>query len=188
MEIYLVRHTTPNIKKGICYGQTDLDVTSDFEKEWKAVHEKLKFDTGTIIYSSPLQRCSKLANTINTNVRIDDRLMELDFGPWEMKAWNDISPKEIKPWMNDFVNTKVPTGESYMDLQERVVDFFNKVVLPSKKDSILISHAGPIRALLAHIKNMPLKDSFSIQLNYGHVLKLEYKDATFAVTKGFHLK
>ena len=26
MEIYLVRHTTPNIKKGICYGQTDIDI------------------------------------------------------------------------------------------------------------------------------------------------------------------
>ncbi len=188
MEIYLIRHTTPDIQKGICYGQTDLDVTTDFENESKAVHRQLRFDTDTIVYSSPLQRCSKLANTISTNVRKDDRLMELDFGHWEMKAWNDIPSKEIKPWMNDFVNTNVPGGESYIALQARMVDFFNEVILPSKKDSIIVSHAGPIRALLAHINNMPLKDSFSIQLNYGHVLKLAYKDATFTITKGFHLK
>mgnify|MGYP001408870057 CR=1 FL=1 len=29
MEIYLVRHTTPAINNGICYGQTDVDLNSE---------------------------------------------------------------------------------------------------------------------------------------------------------------
>jgi len=33
MEIYLIRHTTPDVAKGICYGQTDLDVANTFEEE-----------------------------------------------------------------------------------------------------------------------------------------------------------
>ena len=33
MEIYLVRHTTPDVAKGICYGQADIDVTATFLAE-----------------------------------------------------------------------------------------------------------------------------------------------------------
>ena len=33
MEIYLIRHTTPKIEKGICYGQADLNVADSFEEE-----------------------------------------------------------------------------------------------------------------------------------------------------------
>lgn len=33
MKIYLIRHTTPHIEKGICYGQTDLDVAETFNNE-----------------------------------------------------------------------------------------------------------------------------------------------------------
>ena len=32
MEIFLIRHTTPKIEKGICYGQTDLDITTTFSR------------------------------------------------------------------------------------------------------------------------------------------------------------
>ena len=36
MQVYLIRHTTPNIAKGICYGQTDMDVEEKlFAKELK---------------------------------------------------------------------------------------------------------------------------------------------------------
>jgi len=32
-EIYLIRHTTPKVEKGICYGQTDLNLADTFEQE-----------------------------------------------------------------------------------------------------------------------------------------------------------
>ena len=41
MEIYLIRHTTPLIEKGICYGQTDLDITESFEEEVSMIHPHL---------------------------------------------------------------------------------------------------------------------------------------------------
>ena len=58
MRIHLIRHTTPDIKKGLCYGQTDLDVTDTFEQEKEHVLSKLlgEYDA---VFTSPLQRCSK---------------------------------------------------------------------------------------------------------------------------------
>ncbi len=188
MEIYLVRHTTPAIDKGICYGQTNLDVTDSFETEYKAVHKKISFAEGMQVFSSPLKRCKKLANTFDEAVVEDARLMELNFGEWEMKAWDHIPSEEITPWMNDFVTLPAPNGESYVTLQKRMVSFLNERILPAQKSLIIVSHAGPIRALLAYIKKIPLKDSFAIQLNYGHVVHLSYKDATFNIEKGLQIK
>ncbi|TAG13399.1 MAG: phosphoglycerate mutase, partial [Sphingobacteriia bacterium] len=33
MEIYLIRKKKKKIEKGICYGQSDLDITESFEEE-----------------------------------------------------------------------------------------------------------------------------------------------------------
>ena len=45
MEIYLVRHTTPAINNGICYGQTDVDLNFDtFESEFCDINDKLPAD------------------------------------------------------------------------------------------------------------------------------------------------
>ena len=83
-----------------------------------------------ILYSSPLQRCVLLANYIKENSKInsiqeDSRLLEMNFGDWEMKNWDVIPPDDFTPWMNDFVNVRVPNGESFVDLHDRVNDFLD---------------------------------------------------------------
>lgn len=172
MEIYLVRHTTPNIEKGICYGQSDLDVIDSFDSEVSEIHTKLPLKEITRVYSSPLKRCKRLAESFDLPIIFDERLQELDFGDWELKAWDDMSKEELNPWMEDFVNVPVPNGESYVMLQQRILDFYKN--LPSNTDDIIVivSHAGPIRALLSHLQKIALKDSFSIKLEYGEVVKI----------------
>ena len=53
MEIYLIRHTTPDVAKGICYGQTDLALTATFPEEAEHVLKQLPPDLD-VVYSSPL--------------------------------------------------------------------------------------------------------------------------------------
>ncbi|KAA1242800.1 alpha-ribazole phosphatase [Aquimarina sp. RZ0] len=172
MEIYLVRHTTPNIEKGICYGQSDLGVTDTFISETSRIHTQIPIHKISKVYSSPLQRCKILAKTFDIPTTFDNRLKELDFGAWELKAWNKINPDELNPWMEDFVNVKVPSGESYIKLQERMLDFYDSLDHSSDEHIIIVSHAGPIRALLSHTRQIALKDSFSIKIGYGEVIKM----------------
>ena len=114
MEIFLIRHTTPLVAKGTCYGQTDLDVTESFSEEASAILKHIPTDI-TKVYSSPLQRCAKLANTLFPNHGIEwhNDLMELNCGEWEMLEWDNIPKAEIQPWMDNFVYVQVPGGESY---------------------------------------------------------------------------
>lgn len=169
MEIYLIRHTKPDIKKGICYGQSDIGVAASYKDEVAVIKDKLKGVIPDVVYSSPLIRCHQLAKEFSKDVILDDRLKELNFGDWELKAWDDIPRSESEAWMNDFVNVSTKNGESYIDLQQRVLSFYNEFLQEKNETILVFTHAGVIRALLAWLKKMPLKDSFSIPVSYGDV-------------------
>lgn len=174
MDIYLVRHTTPKIEQGICYGQSDLELADDFPRAFKNIVVQLPNTKNFKVISSPLKRCTTLANQLSNRILLDDRLKELNFGDWELKAWNDIPEADINPWMNDFVNVATPNGESYLQLSSRINAFFEDLII-SKADMniIIVSHAGPIRALLSKLMDISLKDSFNIKINYGDVFHLK---------------
>ncbi|WP_109299216.1 alpha-ribazole phosphatase [Aquimarina sp. AU474] len=172
MEIYLVRHTTPNIDKGICYGQSDIGITDSFQTEVEKIHNQIPISEISKIYCSPLQRCKLLAKTFKKEVVFDNRLKELNFGDWELQPWDALPQKELQPWMDDFVNVQVPNGESYVELQQRILSFFSSLDLSLTEKNIIVSHAGPLRALLSHIRQIDLKDSFNIKIGYGEVIKL----------------
>lgn len=183
MEIYLVRHTTPEIAKGICYGHTNIEVTDSFKAEMASIKRQLPLDTNYKIYSSPLLRCYKLATALGNPIHLDSRLKEVNFGTWENQAWDAIPKKEIDPWMENFVTKTPPNGESYIELQKRVIDFFETLKEKSSEYNsiIVVAHAGPMRAWLSHIQKTALKDSFTIKIDYGQVFKIKHINNTFTL-------
>lgn len=173
MEILLIRHTTPNIDKGICYGQADIDVVETFDDEVQVIQEQLPKSINEYkVFSSPLVRCKKLAEQLFSDITFDDRLKELNFGDWELKEWNDINKIELDKWMNDFVNLPAKNGESYIDLHERTTNFISELQQKQYKKVILVTHAGVIRSINAFINDIPLEKSFELKLNYGQLLTL----------------
>lgn len=183
MEIYLIRHTAPKIDKGICYGQSDIDVQDSFKDELEAIKKNTPTSIDNVaVYSSPLTRCKKLALCFSKEITFDKRLMEVNFGDWELEPWDAINKDELNTWMADFVAIAPPNGESYVQLSERVNTAFDAIVNDSDKDKIIVAHGGVIRALIANIKQIELKDSFNIKIPYSHVVKL-VKDE-----KGIHIK
>ncbi len=187
MEIYLVRHTTPNVEKGICYGQSDLGITDSFHSEIEQIHQQIPIQKIAKVYSSPLQRCKLLAKTFSEEITFDDRLKELNFGDWELLPWDAINSKELDPWMQDFVNVRVTNGESYVMLQERALDFFFSLNHISTEKSIIVSHAGVMRSIISHIQNIDLKNSFKIKLEYGHVVTIKTTKDQFKITSGLNV-
>ncbi|MEO1051084.1 MAG: alpha-ribazole phosphatase [Bacteroidota bacterium] len=174
MEIYLIRHTTPDVEKGIVYGQTDLELASSWSDEFNILHEKIP-DQFDAVYSSPLIRCDKLAQSITGDVQYDDRIKELDFGDWEMKKWDEINPKMLNMWMEDYVNIACPNGESFNMLSDRVLSFWSQYanVEGDHKSVAIVAHGGVIRALISHLLGFPLINAFHLHLDYGSISKVE---------------
>ena len=179
MEIYLVRHTAPDVAKGICYGQADIDVTPTFLTEAAIIQKHLPENIGTV-YSSPLKRCKKLAEYLFAGhaIQLHNDLKEINCGQWELKAWDDIPKAVIDPWMKDFVTVRIPDGESYEDLYHRVKNAFLHIQQKGKGGSVVIvAHGGVLRSILSYITNTPLKDSFAaFTLHYGCVIKISSVD------------
>ncbi|GAA3584013.1 alpha-ribazole phosphatase [Snuella lapsa] len=189
MEIYLVRHTTPLIGKGICYGQSDLDLDNDHYKEFKNIIQQIPQNKDYQVFSSPLKRCALLAYHLSNSPIFDDRLKELHFGDWELKAWHDIAEEELNPWMQDFVNISPPNGESYLELASRVNTFFEELKqVQATKNIIIVTHAGAIRAFLAKLLAIELEQSFKIKMDYGAVFQLKKENGVLNLITPLNLK
>ncbi len=187
MKLTLVRHTSLDIASNICYGQSDVDVSTQFDIERQALQAKLskfKFDA---IYASPLQRCHKLAYALcadaslgfsANDIQLDTRLKELHFGDWEMNAWDAIPREIFDIWAKDYAHLAPPNGETFTQLHARATSFITDVSGHSHDKNILVvTHGGLIRALIAEVLQMPLKGLFRITIDYASVTQLEFKDA-----------
>lgn len=170
MDVTLIRHTTPDIDKGVCYGQTDVGLREDlFETEKRAMLQRLPSDIEQV-YTSPLVRCQFLAQRLSTDLKTDKRLMELHFGEWENRKWKDINQAELNAWMQDFVHQKAGKGESYADLYRRSLEFIQEIKEEPYEKIAIVTHAGNIRSLVSYALGLPLKNSFRLHLDYGSVV------------------
>jgi alpha-ribazole phosphatase len=171
MEIYLVRHTETVCAKGICYGQANVALMQPYQEQFQEIKKQLPQEA--FFYSSPLERCTILAYFLSSsNFITDKRLMEMDFGRWELKSWDEIPKEEMDPWMNDFVNVKVPEGESFEIMNDRVLSFIDEKLIDDSEPIVIVTHAGVIRSFLCKQMNLPLKEAFSNKVEFGQVIKI----------------
>lgn len=169
MEVYIIRHTKVAVEKGICYGQTDVALADSFQEELAVLKNHLPTDFDQV-FSSPLSRCKTLAEPFSSEIIFDDRLKEMHFGDWEMKAWNDILTDEIQPWYDDFVSIKTPNGENFEDLRKRCTSFFDELRTKNYQKVLIVTHGGIIRSTWSYLLEIPLKNTFKIPLDFGEVL------------------
>ena len=176
MKLTLIRHTSLQTAAGICYGQSDVDVAASFINKAAKAKEKLASMAFNAVYSSPLQRCVKLADALNFGASVlDNRLMELNFGDWELQAWDDIPRDIFDTWAHDYANIAPPNGETFSQLQQRGLSFLEDILAKHANEHIaVVSHGGMIRALLAHVLNMELKGLFRFTIDYGSVTQLQF--------------
>src|SRR5687767_6241834 len=101
MEIYLIRHTTPDVPKGTCYGQADIGTVHTFTDEAARIRQHLP-EGFARVYSSPLKRCRQLAEHLFPRhpIRLDDRLKEIHCGEWELRPWDAIEREPLRRWMD----------------------------------------------------------------------------------------
>ncbi len=178
MNLHLIRHTSLNIPSGVCYGQSDVDVSANFEAECSALLSKLDGIQFDAVFASPLQRCTKLAHALNLGeMQVDDRLKELHFGDWEMQPWDSIPREVFDTWAHDYAHLSPPNGESFTQLYNRTKTFTEEVSDRLRgKNVAVVTHGGVIRAMLADALNMPLKGLFRLVIDHASVTQITLSD------------
>jgi probable phosphoglycerate mutase len=85
---------------------------------------------------------------------------------------------------DDLAGFRPPNGESFRDLQTRVVERFSALCAgcDSSETLLLVTHAGVIRVLLCHILGMNLQRLFALAVDYARMVCLEGTPAGWVVS------
>jgi len=168
MKILLLRHTatTQSIKRLIRDDCKDFNLSNEGVAQAIALKDKFIDLAGKFkIYVSPAKRCLQTAEIIFPDFidrfEIASELRELDKGfvnaikkdpslkdmtidGWELK-YNNLSDPLAR---NSYI---YPSGESVLMMNSRVAAFFDRIIDKAVDAKIIIiSHNGPIRAIITH--------------------------------------
>jgi alpha-ribazole phosphatase len=105
-----------------------------------------------------------LAEQLSRQPSFDERLLEMDFGSWEGRRWDDIPRADLDAWAADVAGYAPPGGESPRQLQRRALDFVAGLAVP---EAVIVTHAGVIRTLLAHWQGLPPEQWTQLVFAYG---------------------
>ncbi len=166
MDVSVIRHTRLDVDSDRCYGQSEVELAPSFAEELASYRQQLAGPFCQVC-SSPLQRCTRLAGQFSERVETSSELLEYDFGDWEMKTWDDIDQQQLQHWMQDFVHVNPPGGETLVQMSARVSRFIERLRAQNHQRVLIVTHAGVIRCIWAHLLNIPLADIFKLAVGYG---------------------
>ncbi|MFW5709537.1 MAG: histidine phosphatase family protein [Chloroflexota bacterium] len=191
--LYLIRHgeTDWNVERRF-QGQrdTDLNTTGITQAHQTAAYlAALKEVHFAALYVSPLRRAMQTATPIsealNLPIQAADALKEINCGAWEGLNGSDIEadfPGQLGQWRANIADFRMPGGESVGDVQQRVRAFYDTMIKAHGGETIiLVAHGASLLALLAHMNNWPLQetwDTMERRLKNAAITHVEYNHAT----------
>jgi alpha-ribazole phosphatase len=194
MMLTFMRHPPIEAKGERCIGQTNVELSPEGRAALIPLAEEASRLKPDKILCSDLQRCQVLAEAIALRLGFssepDPVWREINFGTWESRTWNDIQAKEphrLSEWMADFETVAPPAGESFADLQARVLRGIDSKLAGAKHDTgfapatlsgantgtsssthyLIVTHAGVIRAAMSAFSGLPLRRAFEFRVPYG---------------------
>ncbi len=194
MMLTFMRHPHIEAKGERCIGQTDVDLSPEGRAALIPLAEEASCLRPDRILCSDLQRCQLLAEAIALRLGLlcepDPVWREVNFGTWENRSWHDIQTKEphqVSEWMTNFDTVAPPAGESFADLQARVLRGIESKLVGAKHDAaiaparspetktgalslthyLIVTHAGVIRAAMSAFSDLPLRRAFELKVPYG---------------------
>lgn len=168
--IHLLRHGAPE-RPGLLMGRTDGAPTPGGIAACVRRVEDLEFSA---IVSSDLRRSALAASAIGDRrglpVMIDPRWRELDFGDWDGLPANAIDAGLLERFWSDPDRNPPPNGERWSELVARIAAAQAAL---RHSPSLIVTHGGAMRAMLAHACGFDHRQAWALDLPYGALLSLK---------------
>lgn len=185
LRLIVVRHgeAVGNLERQFI-GSRDDGLTPLGQMQAAAVAAAFKNHVVAGLFGSPLSRAYStaqvLAEVLGLAAIRDARLTEQHFGEWEghlvAEPQAAVVTKGGNRWTDLDVDTAPPGGESLVDVQGRVLDFLLDVRKEFESgDLILVTHVGPIKALICAALGVPLNTSKRLFLTPGSVSLIDWE-------------
>ncbi|PPD01451.1 MAG: histidine phosphatase family protein [Hyphomicrobium sp.] len=188
--LYFVRHGQTDWNRDARYqGQQDIPMNETGRAQARQNGHALRAVMDRIatadFVSSPLARALETMTLIRTELdlppndfRIDDQLLELNYGHWEGRLARDIpitDPDGFKQKSQDPYHWRPIGGESYADLQSRIQIWLSSL----NRDTVAVSHGGVSRVARGLILNLDTKDVPFLSVPQDKILVLESREVSW---------
>ena len=190
--VYLMRHgEVVNGGEKRYNGHMDVDITDKGVQQMHRLAELLAGKSIQAVYSSDLIRSRKGAELISQRVGIVStplpELRERSVGAWEGFTVEEIKarfPDEYVLWRADLLNYRPPGGECLLDVRDRILPVFKKLVFahPGQEIAMLL-HGGVNRVILADALGLDMMHLFRMDQTYGALNIIDYHEDGIAVVK-----
>lgn len=161
------------------------------EQGWSQMSQALTdAPTWTSIISSPLRRCAafatRCAETHDVPLVFMDALKERDFGSWEGRATDEIAPEDLACFWNDPVGFTPPGAEPFAEFRARVLDGWRQILTRTDPHTLVVTHGGVIRMIIAEILMMPGQATLLIEVPYASRTRLRIHEPPGRPSLVFH--
>jgi alpha-ribazole phosphatase len=183
--LYLIRHGEITTSKEWRYvGHLDVELTNTGIAQMKMIGERLLKEQIDVLLSSDLRRTKKGAQIIGDMLGITFQshadFREIKLGQWEGLTRDEIVaqfPDEFEMRSQNLTQFRIKDGESFEDLQHRVLNKLNDVLEEyTGKNIALIAHGGVNRVILTHVLGMEISNLTRIDQSYGCLNIVDYFD------------
>ena len=177
LHLDLLRHGETELGGGLRGSLDDALTDTGWAQMRAAVVERGPWDR---LVSSPLQRCSRFAEELGTQlglpVQLDKDLQELHFGTWEGQSAATLMETDAEAlglfWADPYSFTP-PEGERVEDFSTRVLAAVGRLHASYAGQRILlISHGGVMRLLLAQARGLPREQLLNVEVGHGALFSL----------------
>jgi len=146
--ILLVRHgETAANRDRLALGRADPPLTDTGLTQADALAAALRGTAMGRVVCSPLTRAQQtaapIADALGVRVEVDQRLVEMDYGEWDVRSFSEFPPEDLARWRRD-ASFAPPGGESLLAVGERVGAWCAEIV--DGPPTIAVSHVSPIKA------------------------------------------
>jgi len=198
--VIYVRHgeTDYPLDRIYCDGKEDPSLNPKGQEQARQAAEFLSKLDIAAIYASPCCRTQMTAEAIakfhaDCRIASDKALMERNFGVWEGLYFDEIEsryPELYLEWKRNQAAFKPEAGESVFDLADRVSPVVDKMISANTgKTIVIVSHVGPIRALIAKAFEMPLARYRQLSIDPASVSRVDYgKTQNNLILLNFHTR
>ena len=168
--IIFVRHgRTPTTGTKLPGRAPNLHLSDEGKSQAEMIAKEIKKSSNSFlgtevsaVYASPMERTQEtakpIAKTLNLRVRTLQGLNECDFGDWTGRRLRDLS--KLKSWstvQKQPSSFRFPNGESFTEMQNRLLKTVDKILERHPGETVVcVSHADPIKAILASAVGTPL--------------------------------
>jgi probable phosphoglycerate mutase len=160
---FLIRHASCDGLGQTLWGRTPgICLNHTGATEAQCLADRFQNMSFNAIYSSPLERAlqtaSVIAETMKLDVKTSDAASEIDFGEWTGKTFEELSRDQRWRHFNRRRSiTMIPSGESFLDVQNRIVKELEALALQHGDAHVaIVSHADVIRAAVAYFSAIPI--------------------------------